>query len=418
MSATEPKPASSRPPRRKSAENAKKSWVKGKTESKLKEKQVMQIMKKKSSQRSKSEVKFLKENDVIVKELEKRVLRRNLAKLKKQEREDSPEEVVAKTEELARAMQSSKYCVVYTGAGISTAASIPDYRGPNGVWTLLQKGQIVKSRSLTDADPTFTHMSLAKLCREKIVQHVVSQNCDGLHRRSGIQRDQLSELHGNMYIEVCPECDQEQEYIRLFDVTERTSFRRHKTGRQCTKCLSPLHDTIVHFGEKGTLEWPLNWQGAIEAADKADMIVCMGSSLKVLKKYPCLWTTNRGVQNKTKIYIVNLQWTPKDYKAELKINAKCDDVMKIVMKKLSLEVQEYKRVNDPIFQVATALRPKETNTFTTKVLKIKKEEASDLETENKAGVTNDNPGWFGKGCRRKSVIRKRRRVERTVKSEI
>ncbi|MEQ2200179.1 hypothetical protein XENOCAPTIV_024397, partial [Xenoophorus captivus] len=56
------------------------------------------------------------------------------------------------------------------------AASIPDYRGPNGVWTQLQRGRTVK--------------------------HVVSQNCDGLHLRSGLPREALSELHGNMFIEV------------------------------------------------------------------------------------------------------------------------------------------------------------------------------------------------------------------------
>ncbi|XP_071966060.1 NAD-dependent protein deacetylase sirtuin-7-like [Antedon mediterranea] len=408
--------STTRPPRRKSAENAAKSWVKLKSESKLKEKQVMQIMKKKESQRTKTEEKFLKENDLIVNELEKRAVRRNLAKLKKEEKEDSPEEIITKAEELADAIKSSKYCVVYSGAGISTAASIPDYRGPNGVWTLLQKGQIVTSSSLTDADPTFTHMSLARLCQQDIVKHVVSQNCDGLHRRSGVPKYQLSELHGNMYIEVCSECDDEQEYIRLFDVTEKTSFRRHKTGRLCTKCLSPLLDTIVHFGEKGTLEWPLNWHGAIEAANKADMILCMGSSLKVLKKYPCLWSTNQNTKKRSKLYIVNLQWTPKDLKADLKINAKCDDVMKIVMNRLDLELNEYKREEDPLFNIATPLQSKEMKTFTTKILQLKKEGgALGDDTENKK--TPANPGWFGKGCSQRKYQTRRPKRTRTEKTE-
>ena len=80
---------------------------------------------------------------------------------------------------------------------------------------------------------------------------------------------------------MCTECERERLYFRLFDVTERTGLRRHATGRKCYHCGSSLRDTIVHFGEKGTLEQPLNWEGAIAKAKSADTILCLGSSLKV-----------------------------------------------------------------------------------------------------------------------------------------
>lgn len=83
------------------------------------------------------------------------------------------------------------------------------------------------------------------------------------------------------HCQVCTECEAERTYVRTFDVTEKTALRRHNTGRLCHICGSKLRDTIVHFGEKGSLEWPLNWQGAIDAGKATDCIVCLGSSLKV-----------------------------------------------------------------------------------------------------------------------------------------
>lgn len=80
---------------------------------------------------------------------------------------------------------------------------------------------------------------------------------------------------------MCTTCSPVREYVRLFDVTERTSLHRHGTGRNCSHCSNELRDTIVHFGERGTLEQPLNWRGAAEAAKVADVIICLGSSLKV-----------------------------------------------------------------------------------------------------------------------------------------
>ncbi|XP_004861037.1 NAD-dependent protein deacetylase sirtuin-7 isoform X3 [Heterocephalus glaber] len=244
--------------------------------------QVSRILRKAAAERSAEEGRLLAESEDLVTELQGRSRRREGLKRRQEEVCDDPEELRKKVQELASAVRNARYLVVYTGAGISTAASIPDYRGPNGVWTLLQKGRSVsRAADLSEAEPTLTHMSITRLHEQKLVQHVVSQNCDGLHLRSGLPRTAISELHGNMYIEVCTSCIPNREYVRVFDVTERTALHRHQTGRTCHKCGAQLRDTIVHFGERGTLGQPLNWEAATEAASKADTILCLGSSLKV-----------------------------------------------------------------------------------------------------------------------------------------
>uniref|UniRef100_A0A665UXG5 NAD-dependent protein deacetylase sirtuin-7 n=1 Tax=Echeneis naucrates TaxID=173247 RepID=A0A665UXG5_ECHNA len=369
---------------------------------------VGRVLKKPEAERSKEEAAVLLRHRDTVDELSKRQVRRNVLKRKQEEVFDDADELKNKVRQLATAIKQANHLVVYTGAGISTAASIPDYRGPNGVWTQLQKGHTVNSSDLSKAEPTLTHMCIKMLHKEKMVKHVVSQNCDGLHLRSGLPRSALSELHGNMFIEVCTSCSPLKEYIRLFDVTERTSLHRHGTGRRCSHCSGELRDTIVHFGERGTLEQPLNWKGAAEAARKADVILCLGSSLKVLKKYACLWCMNRPASKRPKLYIVNLQWTPKDDLAMLKINGKCDDVMRLLMEEFNLQIPLYDRTEDPIFSLATPLQAEEVNSHSREVIAPPDGQNCSSNSEGQVKeATAVQGGWFGRGYGKGRKARKK-----------
>ncbi|XP_049869034.1 uncharacterized protein LOC126368874 [Pectinophora gossypiella] len=306
--------------------------------------------------------------------------RRARAAERAREVEDSPRELRDKCRRLARALRDAKHLVVYTGAGISTAADIPDYRGPHGVWTRLQRGESVGRVEVSRAQPTLTHMALTAMWARGLLKFVVSQNCDGLHLRAGLPRRALAELHGNMFAERCAAC--RRVYLRAFDTTERTARHAHGTRRLCHACGAELADTIVHFGERGRAAWPLNWAGALRHAAAADVVLCLGSSLKVLRRYPRLWRMQRAPHARPALYIVNLQWTPKDAVAALKINARCDAVMAQVARRLRLRVPRYEPRRDPLLAHAVPLAPSEEHTTRRPLLRVPSASDDDSDSDD------------------------------------
>ena len=124
---------------------------------------------------------------------------------------------------------NSKKTVLYTGAGISTSAGIPDFRGPKGVWTLEKKGlKPDVSVDWLDARPTKAHMAIRRLVDLNLAQFLISQNIDGLHMRSGISRGSLAELHGNMFVDECPVC--RRQFVRT---SPAPTVGQKPVGRTC-----------------------------------------------------------------------------------------------------------------------------------------------------------------------------------------
>lgn len=328
------------------------------------------ILKKDATSRDEEEMKLLTEWSFLRPTADARIrheITKSVLRQRETEQEESLESIEHKADILANLIEEANYIVIYTGAGISTSASIPDYRGPNGLWTQFKKtGKFLvnNTHNFASAEPTLTHMAIRELCERKIVNHVVSQNCDGLHLRSGIPQSHLSEIHGNMYIEVCQNC--EKQYYRQADTTDKTARFKHQTGRKCHTCPEPnnkLIDTIVLYGERSRTQWPMNWTKAGKAAKRADLIICMGSSLKTLRRYNDLWpktiTRANNKEPETKLVIINLQYTPKDQHAVLKINGKCDLVMQLVMQRLNINVPAYDWFNDALHHLAIPFTPNE-----------------------------------------------------------
>jgi len=254
---------------------------------------------------------------------------------------DSEQELQQKAKQFAAMLQASKYTVVHTGAGISTAAKLPDYRGPQGVWTLRSKGYEPSfSITLEQAKPTYSHMALVKLREKGLLHFVVSTNVDGLHRRSGFGKDEMSELHGNGFKEYCEKCG--AEYIRAFDVTLKR-IERH-TGRLCQQqqCDGKLKDSIINFGEN-LPEHELD--KATEHTAKAELVVMLGSSMRVSPACNIPELCYARKQSPGKFVLVNLQKTGYDYHAEasggFRVGSKIDDFFRLVMQELKLEVDAF-----------------------------------------------------------------------------
>lgn len=233
-----------------------------------------------------------------------------------------------KLQKLAELVEASQHTVILTGAGISTSAGIPDFRGPNGIWTLEQqqsKKTNKRKRPAVEVDfsvarPTRTHRAIYALTSLGKVQYCITQNVDGLHRRSGLSRDHHSVLHGCVFTEKCHEC--QAEHYRDFDVGGM-SFQ--ETGRKCDECKTgALRDTLLDW------EDPLpedDLERSSEECERADLVITLGTSLRI-EPAGSLPTKAK------KFVIVNFQETPYDKEAELVLRAPVDDVMDELLKRL------------------------------------------------------------------------------------
>jgi NAD-dependent deacetylase len=210
---------------------------------------------------------------------------------------------------------------VLTGAGISTDSGIPDFRGPQGIWTMnpgaerlstyqayvsdpgvrRRSWQARRDHPAWRAKPNRAHLALAGLARSGLAASVITQNIDGLHQKAGTPPDQVIELHGTMFRVVCVSCGD--------NTPMAVALARVEAGEEdpaCARCGGVLKSATVMFGQ------PLDpgvFARAGQAAAACEVFLAVGSTLTV---EPAASLCALAVQAGAVLVIVNRDPTPYD----------------------------------------------------------------------------------------------------------
>ncbi len=209
---------------------------------------------------------------------------------------DEPDVLEAKIKVIAELIKTSKYTVAYTGAGLSKASGIPDY-ATKATNTVVQAPKLGSS---LDALPTYAHCVITAMERKDLIHYYVQQNHDGLPQKSGFSQSKMNEIHG-----------------AWFDPS----------------------NPVVKFS--GNLRDDLFTQMQ-EAEQKTDLCLCLGTSLSGMNADRMAKTPAKKMlrnQGALGTIIINLQRTPLDDKAAVRVWAKLDDAFKLLLKELDIDEQ-------------------------------------------------------------------------------
>lgn len=235
-------------------------------------------------------------------------------------------------EKLVELLESARRIFIFTGAGISTASGIPDFRGPQGVWTTRRPvffDEFLRSeekrieyweykldawKHFKDAQPNAAHRSIVDLETAGKAQCIVTQNIDGLHQAAGSAAEKVIELQGtNRWVE-CVRCAK-----RSPPHEAMIFFLQHHRVPLCA-CGGPLKSATVSFGQ--ALD-PKLIERATNEAFESDLIVALGSTLSV---YPAAGIPLLASQRGIPYVIVNRGMTEHDEVASLRIEGDVSQV--------------------------------------------------------------------------------------------
>jgi NAD-dependent deacetylase len=239
-------------------------------------------------------------------------------------------------EEVAAWLRESRSTVALTGAGVSTESGIPDFRGPNGIWTrdpaserLSNIGYYIANPEIRreswrrrldhpawGARPNAAHRALAALEAAGRLELLVTQNIDGLHLAAGSSAERLVEIHGTIRETACLGCGDRRPM--------RETLARVGAGEAdppCERCGGILKSATVSFGQN--LD-PRLLARAEAAAATADVFLAIGTSLTV---YPVARLPEIALDGGARLVIVNAEPTPLDELAHAVIRGQASDVL-------------------------------------------------------------------------------------------
>lgn len=240
-------------------------------------------------------------------------------------------------EAAARVLATADRILVFTGAGISTESGIPDFRGPDGLWTKVDPDDFTIQRYLTSrrvrvdgwkmhqqgslwgarstVAPNAAHHAIVDLWRAGRLAGCATQNIDGLHQAAGLPDDQVAELHGNIRKATCIDCGQQWTTEEILLRVDGGDEDPH-----CLDCGGLIKTTTVLFGEHLPAE---QMQRAALFAATADAVLAVGTTLSV---FPAA-EIPLGAARRVPLVIVNLGETEGDRVATAKVEAKAGEAL-------------------------------------------------------------------------------------------
>ena len=243
------------------------------------------------------------------------------------------ERQVAISQEVARLAEllgQSRRAVALTGAGVSVPSGIPDFRTPEtGLWSKVDPMEVAhidvferepehfwsyyrpRFQALGDKEPNRAHEVLAELERRGLIEGVITQNIDRLHRAAGSEN--VIEVHGSIETSSCRRC------ATVFELEEVDDLFDERGVAICSTCSGIVKPDVVLFGE---LLAESTMARATELAERADLMLCVGSSLAV---HPVAGLPQLTLGNGGPLAIVTKGETPYDRDAELKLEGEVDE---------------------------------------------------------------------------------------------
>src|SRR5438067_4516463 len=248
---------------------------------------------------------------------------------------------VADIADVRRWIDEAERVVVLTGAGISTDSGIPDFRGPQGVWTknpgaektatlqyYLADPEIRKQawRNRLDspawqAEPNAGHRAIVALERRGKLHTLVTQNIDELHQKAGTDPTKVVEIHGTMRKVVCMSCGERAPMERALD-----RVRAGEEDPPCRTCGGILKSATISFGQSLVED---DLMRADAAARSCDLLLAVGSTLGV---YPVAGVVPIAKRNGARVVILNAEPTPYDPIADAVLQGSISEILPAIVK--------------------------------------------------------------------------------------